>query len=84
MALAYLGTLAPEVRPAGLLASLPAASLFLGLSPSYFDNPLHIRLLCPRDFPGKNTGVSCHFLLLPDLGIESMSPALAGRFFTSE
>ena len=22
-----------------------------------------IRLLCPPDFPGKNTGVSCHFLL---------------------
>ena len=29
--------------------------------------PLHglqlIRFLCPRDFPGKNTGVACHFLL---------------------
>ena len=23
----------------------------------------HSRLLCPWDFPGKNTGVSCHFLL---------------------
>ena len=23
----------------------------------------HTRLLCPWDFPGKNTGVSCHFLL---------------------
>ena len=22
-----------------------------------------IRLLCPRNFPGKNTGVGCHFLL---------------------
>ena len=21
------------------------------------------RLLCPRDFPGKDTGVGCHFLL---------------------
>ena len=21
------------------------------------------RFLCPRDFPGKNTGVGCHFLL---------------------
>ena len=30
------------------------------------------RLLCPWDFPGKNTGVGCHFLLqsLPDPGIE--------------
>ena len=47
------------------------------------------RLLCPWDSPGKNTGVSCHFLLqgtFPDLGIEplfSASPALAGRFFTT-
>ena len=24
---------------------------------------LPIRLLCPRNFPGKNTGVGCHFLL---------------------
>ena len=23
----------------------------------------HTRLLCPWDFPGKNTGVGCHFLL---------------------
>ena len=21
------------------------------------------QVLCPRDFPGKNTGVGCHFLL---------------------
>ena len=47
------------------------------------------RLLCPWDFPGKNTGVSCHFLLqedLPDPGIKPVSlasPALAGRFFTT-
>ena len=39
-------------------------------------------------FPGKNTGVGCHFLLtpedLPNLGIKSTtpaSPALAGGFF---
>ena len=24
-----------------------------------------LRLLCPWDFPGKNTGVGCHFLLQP-------------------
>ena len=47
------------------------------------------RLLCQWDCPGKNTGVGCHFLLqgnLPDPGIEPMSlvsPALAGRFFTT-
>ena len=48
------------------------------------------RLLCLCDFPGKNTGLDCHFLLqgdLPNPGIEptsSASPALAGRFFTHE
>ena len=30
-------------------------SQFQGLQPS--------RLLCPWDFPGKNTGAGCHFLL---------------------
>ena len=38
------------------------------------------RLLCPRDFPGKETGVGCHSLLqvdLPDPGIEPASPASA-------
>ena len=40
------------------------------------------RLLCPSDFPGKNTGVGCHFLLqrdLPDPRIKAtfpVSPAL--------
>ena len=42
--------------------------------------------LCPWNFPFKNTGLGCHFILhppgdLPDPGIES---ALAGRFFTTE
>ena len=35
------------------------------------------RLLCPWDFPGKNTGVGFHLLLqgdLPDPGIEPTSP----------
>jgi len=44
-------------------------------------------LLCPWDFPGKNTGVDCPSFLqrnLPDPGVKPMSPALAGRFFTTE
>ena len=43
-------------------------------------------LLCPWDFPGKDTGVGCHFLLqdLPNPGIEPTSPALSGEFFTTE
>ena len=42
---------------------------------------------CPWNFPGKNTGVGCHFLLqgiFPTQGPASpASPALAGRFFTT-
>ena len=48
------------------------------------------RPLCPWDFPGKYTGVGCHFLLQGNLsnpGIEPespASPALGSRFFTAE
>ena len=48
---------------------------------------LPARLLCPRDFPGKNTRMGCHFLLqgnLPNLGVEPGSPALACGFFATE
>ena len=50
---------------------------------------LQTRLLCPWDFPGKNTGVGCLLLLqrhLLDPGTEPVShvfPALAGGFFTT-
>ena len=61
--------------------------------------PSHVRLFAtpwtvthqaPWDFPGKNTEVGSHFLLqgnLPDPEIKPkslMSPALAGKFFTTE
>ena len=44
------------------------------------------RLLFPRDSPGKNTGVHCHFLLQGIFLIQGsnsglVSPALAGGFF---
>ena len=44
------------------------------------------RLLCPWDFPGKNIGLGCHFLLqgIFDPEIELMSPTRAGGFFTTE
>ena len=45
------------------------------------------RFPCPWNFPGKNTGMDCHFFPPGDLlkpGIKPMSPALAGRFFTTE
>ena len=48
------------------------------------------RFLCPWNFPGKNTGVGCHFLLqgifsAPGLNpVSSASPALADRLLTTE
>ena len=42
------------------------------------------RLLCPWDFPGKNTGVGCHALLQGIFLTQGSNPSLllAGRFFT--
>ena len=47
------------------------------------------RLLCPWDFPAKNTGVGCHFLLqgifpTQDWTCISCVSCIASRFFTSE
>jgi len=45
------------------------------------------RLKPARLLPGENTGVGCHFLLqgvLLTQGFKSTSPALTGRFFTTE
>ena len=46
------------------------------------------RLLCPWDFPHKTTGVGCHALFqgifsTQGLNPRLMSPALAGRFFST-
>ena len=46
-------------------------------------------LLCPWSFPGKNTGVGCHFLLqgiylTQGLNSSLASPVLPGRFFNTE
>ena len=39
----------------------------------------------PLDFPGKNVGVGCHFLLQEIFAtLSPATPALAGRFFTTE
>ena len=45
-------------------------------------------ILCPWDSPGKNTGVGCHFIiqgifLTQGSNLCLLSPALAGRFFTT-
>ena len=45
-----------------------------------------VRLLVHEHFPGKNTGMGCHVLLQGislTQGSSLMSPALAGRFFTT-
>ena len=46
------------------------------------------RFLCPWNFPSKNSGTDCHFLLqglfpTQEWKLHLLSPALAGRFFTS-
>ena len=41
------------------------------------------RSLRPWDFPGKNAGVGCHFLLC-GIFLTQGSPTLAGEFFTTE
>ena len=53
--------------------------LYYGLQPTKF--------LWPRDFPGKNTGVGCHFLLQGIFPTQGSNPCLlciAGGFFTTE
>ena len=50
-------------------------------------NLMDSRLLGLCDFPGKNTGLDCHFLLqgdLPNPGIEPRSPTLQTDALTSE
>ena len=47
------------------------------------------RLLCPWDFPGKNIGVGCSFLLqgifpTQELNLHLRVSCIAGRFFTAE
>ena len=44
--------------------------------------------LCPWDFPGKNTGIGCHFFLQGIFLTQGSNPhlslALVGVFFTTE
>ena len=44
------------------------------------------RLLCPWDFPGKNTGVGCHFLLQGIFPTQGSNPSLlhCSEFFTTQ
>jgi len=49
-------------------------------------NSMDTKLLCPWNFPGKNTWMGCHFLLQGIFlePVSCVSPPLAGRFFTTE
>ena len=39
------------------------------------------RLLCPQDFPGKNTGVGCHFLVQEIFLTQRLKPGLLHLLF---
>ena len=41
---------------------------------------LPARLLCPWDFPGKNTGVGCHFLLQGIFPTQGLNPGLPPHY----
>ena len=74
------------VRIMNLCLSLSVSLTLILLLLSRFS---HVQLFATlRDFPGKNTRVDCHALLqeiFPTQGsnLHLMSPALAGRFFTT-
>ena len=58
------------------------------VSDSLQPHGLPTRLLCPWDFPGKNTGIGCYFLLewlflTQGLNPCLICPVLAGGFFTT-
>ena len=44
--------------------------------PTLFVNPWTARFLCPWDFPGKNTGVGCYFLLWRAFLTQGWNPCL--------
>ena len=77
----------PSPPQGGFLSGLPVLLFSHSVvSDPFLSHGLN-RLLCPWDSPGKNTGLGSHFLLqgqLPEPGIEPMSPALVGRFFTTQ
>ena len=88
----------PGIEPTSLISPALAGGFFttsiiwkacymcLILSNSLWPRGLQpARLLCPWNFPGKNTGVGYHALLqkiFPTQELNPSSPALAGRFFT--
>ena len=73
----FLAILESELKGESVSRSVVSDSLRPhGLQPN--------RLLCPRNFPGENTGVGCHFLLQGIFQPRDWSrvTSIAGRFFT--
>ena len=73
--------------PSGLQIFWIACMLFAQSCPTLCD-PMDAWILCPWNFPSKNTGVGCHFLLQGIIPTQRSnpslaSPELAGRFFTT-
>ena len=69
-----------------LLCMLSISVVSNSLRPHKLQPP---RFLCPWNFPGKNTGVGCHFLLQGsfqprDRTCVSQVSGIAGVFFTPE
>ena len=73
--------------PAGVHASFPSwtglpsvisACLVTSVMSNSFVTPWTVapRLLCLRDFPGKNTGVGCHFRLQGIFPTQELNPCL--------
>ena len=62
-----LGRLQSRYHYCSLANSCPTLLPHRGLQPT--------RLLCPRDFPGKNTGVVCPFLLQGIFSTQGLNPS---------
>ena len=83
----------PRTEEPGMLQSMGSQraghdwAAFTSLCPTFCNTmDCSPRLFCPWDFPYKNSGMGCHFLLqgiFLTQGIEPMSPALGSGFFTS-
>ena len=55
--------ISPTVRKDLIVFIVYSLSRVLTLLQPHGLKPAAVRLLCPCDFPGKNTGVGCYFLL---------------------
>ena len=64
--------LEPAAAPGSLFSSVQFSSAAQSC-PTLFDPA---RLLCPWDFPGRNTGVGCHFLLQGIFLTQGLNPGL--------